>query len=45
MQDEPQFLGFIFKRLVKAKSTYISENTIQNQIDFMLIFDNNDYQV
>jgi hypothetical protein len=28
-----------------AKSIYISENTTQNQIDFMLMFDDNDYQV
>lgn len=28
-----------------AKSTYISENTTQNQIDFMLMLDNNELDI
>lgn len=28
-----------------AKSTYISENTTQNQIDFMLMLDDNELDI
>ncbi len=38
-------MGFIFKRLVIAKSNYISENTTQNQIDFILMLDDNELDI
>lgn len=41
--DKPQLLRFMIKQKVMARSTYISENLTQKQIDFMLQLD--DYEL
>lgn len=39
IKHKPHLLGFIINQSIMARSTYISENLTQNQINFMLMLD------
>lgn len=43
--DKPQLLGFILYRRVMARSTYLSANLTQSQIDLLLMLDDHELNI